>query len=151
MEDLKKAYLTSTIVNSAIIASLVVYVVVAEMIKAQYEPFEGFVKGFDLPPLRYALYVLALVQLMVMIKIRGILLRKISFDGPEEAISRLSRTSLITSALCEAPAIFGLVLYLLGGLSRDFYVLLAWSGFLFFLYFPRYSNWESWVKSARRT
>jgi hypothetical protein len=151
MEDLKKAYLTSTIVYSAIIASLVVYVVAAEMIKAQYEPFEGFVKGFDLPPLSYALYVLALVQLVVIVKIRGILLKKASFENIEEVINKLSRTSIITSALCEVPAMYGLILFLLSGSSKDFYILLIWSGFLFFLYFPRYSNWEKWAESFRRT
>ncbi len=150
MEDLKKAFLTSTIVHSAIIASLIVYVVVTEIIKAQYAPFEGFVSGFHLAPLRYALYVLALVQPMVIIKIRSILLKKATSENKKEVIVKLSRTSIITSSLCEVPAMYGLILFLLSGSGKDFYMLLIWSGFLFFLYFPRYSNWERWVKSVRR-
>lgn len=148
MEDLKKAYQTSTIVNSAIMASLFIYVIVAEIIKARYEPFEGFVRDSNLHPLRYSLYALALVQLVVIIKIRGILLKKDSFNSMEDVIIRLSRASIITSALCEVPAIFGLILFLLGGRSKDFYILLVWSGILFFLYFPRYSNWEKWARSV---
>ncbi len=151
MEDLKKAYLTSTIVNSAIIASLLVYVAVTEIIKAQYVSFEGFVSSLNLTPLRYGLYVLALIQLMVIIKIRGILFKKTSFENIEEVIIKLSRASIITSALCEVPALYGLILFLLGGYSKDFYILLIWSGFLFFLYFPRYSNWKKWAMNGRRT
>ena len=150
MEDLKKAYRTSTIINSAVMASLFIYLIVKEIIKAQYEHFEGFVSSFNLTPLRYALYVLALVQLVVIIKIRGILLKRVSFENIEEVISKLSRTSIITSALCEVPALYGLILFLLSGSSKDFYIFLIWSGFLFFLYFPRYSNWEKWAQGVRR-
>lgn len=151
LEDLKKAYRASTLISSVIIASLFIYLIVKEIIKAQYEPFKGFIRDFDWSPLRYALYVLALVQLVVIIKIRGILLKKASFENIEEVINKLSRTSIITSALCEVPAMYGLILFLLSGSSKDFYILLIWSGFLFFLYFPRYSNWEKWAMNVRRT
>lgn len=148
MDNLKRAYRTSVIIHNAVIASLFIYIILAEMIRRQFEPFEGFVNGFDFPLLRYALYVLALVQLVVIIKIRGILLKKGSIDDMEDVISKLSRTSIVTSALCEVPAIYGLILFLLGGSSRDFYILLIWSGVLFFLCFPRYSNWEKWAGSV---
>jgi hypothetical protein len=148
MEDLKKAYRTSALINSAIIASLLIYLIVAEMIKIQYEPFEGFVRDLNLDPLRYALYALALVQLVVIIKIRGILMKKDTFNSMEDVIIRLSRASIITSSLCEVPAIFGLILFLLSGMSKDLYILLVWSGILFFLYFPRYSNWKKWARNV---
>lgn len=149
LEDLKKPYRTTALISSAIIASLFIYIVVTVIIKAQYVSFEGFASSFNLTPLRYGLYVLALIQLMIIIKIRGILFKKTSFENIEEVIIKLSRTSIITSALCEVPALFGLILFLLGGSSRDFYILVIWSGFLFLLYFPRYSNWEKWAKSVR--
>jgi hypothetical protein len=149
LEYLKKAYRTSTLISSAIIGSLFIYLVVEEIIKAQYVPFEGFVSGFNSTPLRYALYVLAVAQLAVIIKIRGILLKKDAFENIERVTIKLTRTSIITSALCEVPALYGLILFLLSGLSRDFYILLIWSGFLFFLYFPRYSDWEKWARSVR--
>jgi hypothetical protein len=44
-------------------------------------------------------------------------------------------------------AIMGLILFLLSGLRRDFYLLLVLSFIFVFLFFPRYSNWEEWVRS----
>jgi hypothetical protein len=57
-------------------------------------------------------------------------------------VSRLSRASVVTSALAEIPAVLGLVLFLLTGLSRDFYPLLFVSLFLEFMYFPRLRVWQ---------
>jgi uncharacterized membrane protein YbhN (UPF0104 family) len=41
----------------------------------------------------------------------------------------------------------GLVLFFLSGRAQDFYVLLIVSVILFVMYFPRYVNWEEWIKS----
>jgi len=150
MKDLKKAYQTSVIIHNAVIASLFIYIILAEMIRRQFKPFEGFVNGFDFPLLRYALYALAIIQFVIIRKIRGVLLKNASFDNMEEAIIRLSRTSIITSALCETPAIFGLILFLLGGLRSDCYVLLVLSGVYLILFFPRYQNWEKWAGSIMK-
>ena len=43
------------------------------------------------------------------------------------------------------PAIIGLVLFFLGGLYKDFYVLLFVSLVLIFMYFPRLKNWEAYL------
>jgi len=147
IKDMKKAYQTTTIINSAIMASLVIYVVVVEIMKARFEPFEGLIDNFDFIPLRYALYALAMANLIVIVQIRKVLLKKASFDDSRDAIERLRRTSIITSAFCEIPAIMGLILFLLSGLRRDFYLLLVLSFIFVFLFFPRYSNWEEWVRS----
>lgn len=47
--------------------------------------------------------------------------------------------------LSEAPGILGLILFLLGGLNIDFYLLLFASLLLVFMYFPRRSGWEEWL------
>lgn len=134
------------IINAAIVASLVIYAVVVEIMKARFYPFEGLIDNFDFVPFRYVLYVLAIANPIVIVQIRKALLKKASFDDRRNAIQRLSRTSVITAAFCETPAIMGLVLFLLSGLRRDFYILLALSFIFVFLFFPRYSNWEEWVR-----
>jgi hypothetical protein len=55
--------------------------------------------------------------------------------------------SMISAALCEVPVILGWVLFFLSGNVRDFYILLFISLVLFVLYFPRFSNWEEWIKA----
>jgi|GEM_PF-3056100 hypothetical protein len=40
------------------------------------------------------------------------------------------------------------ILFLRGGLYRDFYLLLAYSLLLQLAYFPRYGRWEEWVRST---
>ena len=65
-------------------------------------------------------------------------------DQPEEIKKvRLLRASIVTSAICELPALLGLVLFSLTGIKRDFYYLTGLSLILFILYFPRATLWES--------
>jgi Ca2+/Na+ antiporter len=61
-------------------------------------------------------------------------------------LQRLMFVSVTTFAFCESVAIFGLVLFLVGRTSTDFYVLLVFSLILFATFFPKYSEWESWLK-----
>ncbi|MFW6137276.1 MAG: hypothetical protein ACOC5U_04280, partial [Candidatus Aminicenantaceae bacterium] len=48
-----------------------------------------------------------------------------------------------TAALCEIPALLGLMFFLLTGTSRDFYFLLILSVILFFMYFPKKIQWQT--------
>ena len=65
----------------------------------------------------------------------------------------LQRTAVITYALAEAPAVYGLVLFFLSGSSWDFYAPLAWAPLawalvLLLLHFPRRSEWETWTRGG---
>jgi hypothetical protein len=55
------------------------------------------------------------------------------------------QASVLTSALAEVPALFGLVLFLMSGLNVDFYVLTFVSLVLMFMFFPRYAGWVEWI------
>ncbi len=145
MNELRKAYKISVIISAAMIASLIIYVLIVEFIKERYEPFLGFVKLRDKVFLRYVFYGLSVVIVLTSRMFRGILLRKSAADNTLTLIQKLQRTSILTSTLCEGPSLFGLTLFLLGGFSRDFYLLSFVSLVLFFMYFPRYKNWQSWL------
>jgi hypothetical protein len=148
MGDLKKAYQSSLIINIGIVAGLVIYAVIVEIIKSKFAPFEGFVDFEQMALLRYIFYGLAVLQIFIIRFLRGALLRASPSDNSKTLVIKLSRASFATAALCELPAVFGLVLFFLGGHSRDFYLLLALSFVLVFLYFPRYRNWEEWIKTC---
>jgi len=146
MDDLRKAYQTSVIIHNAIVASLFIYIILAELIRRQLAPFEGLVSDFDVPLLRYVLFAWAVFQFILIRKIRGVLLKKASLENREDIIIKLSRASIITSALAEVPAIFGFILFILGGLRNDFYVLLALSSVYLIVFFPKFQNWEKWAR-----
>jgi hypothetical protein len=66
--------------------------------------------------------------------------------GTAPGFGRLTTAAVITYALCESPAIFGLVLYFLGRSASDFHLFLLISLFFFATSFPRFSQWEEWYR-----
>lgn len=144
--NMKRAYRISVIVGMAIIGSLLVCVILVELIASQRVSLLDTMTAANMQMLRYVFYALSVVNVIVLRIIRGTMLRKSSADDRQALIGKLQKTSLITTALCEGPAIFGLVLFLLGGGRRDFYFLLIVSFILLFMYFPRLKNWEAWLE-----
>ena len=149
MEDLsglRKAYRTSSLVGAAVIASLFLYAVVVEVGRAWLKPFLGFARVENALVLRYAFYAAAIVIVISSRILNSLILRKSRQDDPKAIIRKLSLAAIVSMALGEGPAVMGLALFLLGGFSRDFYMLLIVSLFLEFMYFPRLRNWEDYLK-----
>jgi len=144
-DELRRHLKTVSLVGWTIIASLFIYLGIAEFINAWFRPFHGFVAVADLQRLRYALFALAIVAIILLRLLRQILLKKVPGEDGKTALHRLERVTLLTLVLAEVPGILGLVRFLLGGLSLDFYVLLLVSLVLVFMYFPRRSGWEEWL------
>jgi len=145
-QNLKKAYRTSFMLYVAFMLSLVLYLVVFEVLKASITDFQGMMEKIDFPWLRYAFYALGLIQIFLIRFIRETATKSITTVDIQILINHLQRMSMISAALCEVPVILGWVLFFLSGNPHDFYVLLLMSFVLFVLYFPRYANWEEWVK-----
>ncbi len=150
MNDLKRAHQMSVILYIAFMISLGIYLVVVEILKMNDKDFLGVLQTYPMPWIRYIFYALALAQILIIRVIRQILTKGLTSMDVKTLIAHLNRISILTAAFCEAPAIFGLFLFFLTGNIKDFYVLTAMSFVLFFLYFPRYSNWEEWITSKTR-
>jgi hypothetical protein len=149
MEDLsglRKAYRTSSLVGAAVIASLFLYAVVVEVGRAWLKPFLGFARVENALVLRYAFYAAAIVIVISSRILNSLILRKSRQADPKAVIRKLSLAAIVSMTLGEGPAVMGLALFLLGGFSRDFYMLLIVSLFLEFMYFPRLRNWEDYLK-----
>lgn len=149
MEDLsglRKAYRTSSLVGAAVIASLFLYAVVVEVGRAWLKPFLGFARVENALVLRYAFYAAAIVIVISSRILNSLILRKSRQADLKAVIRKLSLAAIVSMALGEGPAVMGLALFLLGGFSRDFYMLLIVSLFLEFMYFPRLRNWEDYLK-----
>jgi hypothetical protein len=138
---LKARYLTVNFIGLAMIAAVFVYAGVVEVIKWQWSPFTGVAR---LDPhtaglLRYIFLALAAGQ-YVMIKV----IRKIVLA---QSLDNLPQAAIITFALCESVALLGLVLFLLAGHSLDFYIFMVISLGFFYLFYPKYEQWEQLMKA----
>jgi hypothetical protein len=145
-EDIRRAHRAVLAVAVAILSSLLVFLALGEVIRARFKPFSGFLGGGDPQTLRYIVYGLAVVIVILIRFLRQALLRRTPEDSRMTLIHRLSRASLVTLVLGEVPALLGLMLFLLRGLNRDFYALLFVSLILIFMYFPRLATWNEWLK-----
>ena len=95
--------------------------------------------------LRVLLYLIGAVEIIVIRILRGLVLRKSAHQSGRVLIQKLFRASIISATLSEVPALLGLVLFFLSGQTRDFYILVAVSFALLFIFFPRRQNWMDWA------
>jgi F0F1-type ATP synthase membrane subunit c/vacuolar-type H+-ATPase subunit K len=142
VEELKRVYRLATIIGIAMISSLFIYVFVVEFIKVNVNI------NINLPSsmadfLRYLFFAIAIVEFLL---IRFLRSHMISGPSSPAKIQKLFSMAVITYALCESVAIYGLILFLIGGRRFDFYSLMILSLIFFAIYFPRYAQWEEWLK-----
>jgi ABC-type uncharacterized transport system permease subunit len=139
-EELKRVYRIAKIAGIAMISSLFIYAFIVEFIKVNVNinPPSSMV---DL--LRYLFFAIAIVEFLL---IRFLRSRMISGPSSQAKIQKLFSLSILTYALCESVAIYGLILFLIGGRRFDFYSLMILSLIFFAIYFPRYTQWEEWLQ-----
>jgi hypothetical protein len=141
LTTLKARYLVVNFIGLAMIAAVFVYAGVVEVIKWQLAPFAGFAK---LDPstaafIKYAFLALAAAQYIAIKAVQKIL--------AAGSVEKLSLTAIITFALCESVAVLGLVLFLLAGQGMDFYIFMVISLGFFYLFFPKYEQWEQRIRA----
>ena len=136
------AYRNAAIICGVMAVSTVLYALVVAVISVFQAPFEGFAPGAQPSILRSALWTMALVEAGLIGFVRRALLARSRPAGSAAQARRLITTAVVTAALAEVPAILGLVLFMLWGLSGDFYALFALSLALGAIYFPRLDGWR---------
>ncbi len=149
MEDLRNMYQATAIVCAGMIGSLFIYVAVVESTRVVFGDFNGFLTASSLELVKYGFYVLALTFIVAITTIKARISEVRSFDAPSVIISKLSKAAFLISGLSEIPAVLGLLLFLLGGLHTDFYILWFLSLMLMLLQFPRLTAWEYLARRAR--
>ncbi len=145
-DELRIHLKSATLIATAIIVSLVVYLGLVEVLRAVYSPFRGIVTLANIPLIRYAVFGAAIAVIVIIRVLRPRLLRKTSREDARTALQRLQRTTIVTMVLGEIPGILGLGWFLFSGNNIDFYVLVFASLLLVFMYFPRRSAWEEWLR-----
>lgn len=127
------------------VSSLFVFVVIVEIINRR--PLPGgeseFIQNVD--PIRYTFYAIAILLVLAAIVVRGFLLKSATATDIQSLTAKLNIVHVVTYGMADAPAIMGLVLFLVWRCRTDFYILSFISLYLMFRHFPRYRSWESYV------
>ncbi|RFT16098.1 MAG: hypothetical protein OP8BY_2104 [Candidatus Saccharicenans subterraneus] len=149
-EIIRRTHRIAALVGFSVLGAMALYLVLVELIRIKMAPFHGLYPITDpeaVRNLRYLFYGLSAASVLLARILQSLLLRKKPGDRPEDLLNKLHRTSLIMVIMSELPALFGLILFLIRGLYRDFYILLAISVVVLFIFFPRRRAWEEWLLS----
>ncbi len=149
-EIIRRTHRIAALVGFSVLGAMGLYLVLVELIRSKMAPFNGLYPITDLQTirnLRYLFYGLSAGSVILTRILQSLLLRKKPGDSPEDLLNKLHRTSLIMVIMSELPALFGLLLFLIRGLYRDFYILLGISVVVLFIFFPRRRAWEEWLVS----
>jgi hypothetical protein len=132
----------AALIHAAFMGSLLVYLglVVFGLDRMQIRPEMDPASG-SFNSLRYVFYGISIILVLLLRRLPAWSVAG-SQASDSQRIARLFQVSVLTSALCEIPAILGLVLALLTGRRQDFYFLVGLALILFLLHFPRRTRWE---------
>jgi len=158
MDGLRQAYRISVIIGLVMMASLLVSTVIVGLVEQGMiaQPGGGSLADSAIGLAKFILLGISAVIFLLIRFVHNRILhvedmrwsmpgsRTRSTTGAQPEIGRLTTAAVVTYALCEVPAIFGLALFFLGGHSSDFHLFLFLSLFLFAVHFPRFSQWEEW-------
>jgi len=141
---LKTRYLTVNFIGLAMIASVFVYAGIVEFIKWRWAPFSGFLQlaAPQAAIVRYIFLAFAAGQYGVIRLVQKIV--------GARSVDHLPQAAIITLALCESVAILGLMLFFAAGQALDFYMFMVVSLGFFYLFFPKYDDWEKRVGSEKK-
>jgi len=136
-EDLKKACGKASLVSGAVIGAVFLYALIVEAAARCYgltPPLTGAAAAAA----RYVLYFCGTVPVFAVRFVRRLLEARGTAPGP---VWTMAAQSTAAAALCEVPALAGLVIFFLTGGYWDFYLLAAFSIVMEIYHFPRYRDW----------
>ncbi|GAB4581174.1 MAG: hypothetical protein Fur0022_39210 [Anaerolineales bacterium] len=135
----------------AMLGSLFVEAIVVEMMR-WFVPFSGFANsdgGFSRDFL-YLLLVAGLADLLFLPILRRRFLAGRPGANPKLLIPRMRVITILSLAISNAPAMLGLVIFLMWNARWAFYALWVVSLGFMLIYFPRQYFWEEWVEGGGR-
>jgi len=164
MDKLRAAYRVAVIIGLAMMASFLVYAAIVGILEKDPSGLRNapVLPGSQVETIKFALIGVTAVLFFV---IRVFNTRILNAEGEQGKMldsrprlipgvapefGRLTTTAIVTYALCETPAIFGLVLFFIGRNASDFHLFLLISLFFFAVYFPKFSQWEEWYRKQQQ-
>ncbi|MEW6658907.1 MAG: hypothetical protein AB1424_09625 [Thermodesulfobacteriota bacterium] len=95
--------------------------------------------------LRYLFYLISVVFFLIIKFMKNIILRFFQKQYSQSlypVVLRLFAFTLLVFAMCESISIYGLVLFILSRNPNDFFIFMAISLLYFYLFYPKYADWE---------
>ncbi len=139
---LQQQFKTTNAIGLALIAAVFLSALLVIGIDQGYLPYKA-------PPdstsgafttLKYILLVLAVLHYFAIRFFQQFSLKSAAYLPP---------AALLTFALCEAVSIYGLVVFFLTGNATDFFMFMAISLLYFYLFYPKYADWERlWMQGS---
>ena len=127
----------AVVIHIAFMTSLLVYGAVVWLVIPGLEPVLSETDAGKVSnSLRYVFFGTTVLVVLALRQLPRLLGPKAGESEEANSIRRL-RASILTSTLCEIPAVLGVALVLLTGSRRDFLYLTGLSLLFFLLYFPR--------------
>jgi hypothetical protein len=139
-DKLSQAYRAVVVLSVAMIASVVVYAGVIEILPRLAPASEPGMEPATVELLRKIFRGLALVNFVAAAWLGGRPPRPAG--QPPARLAKLKTLTLVSLAVAESIALYGLVLFLLSRDSMDFYYLFLVSLLSFILVFPRRDRWR---------
>ncbi len=138
-ERIKKSYTAAAIASAGVIGAIVIYTVIAEVLRhTGYRPPVVPPAAY---PVKFAAYLVSASTFPVLKRLNALLSGKAATQ--EETLTQLTRLAIARAAVCELPAVSGLILLLLTGFRADFYLLILIAAALEVYNFPRLPDWEA--------
>jgi hypothetical protein len=140
--DLGPRYRAVRIVAVALLLAVGIYVVVIELLSRGIPmsyPLRGQIA------LGYFFLAVGVVAVVAAGVLRRVMLSRAG-AGPGE---RIQGASIVSLALAETPAVFGLLVFVATGQKDAAYALIVLAVAALALYFPRWSQWEEWAREPR--
>ena len=134
-KTLQQQFKTTNYVGLAMMASVFLYAVIVLCIDRGYIPYK-MSHNIDMSILSKVKYILLAISIFHYFIIR--FFQKFSL----KSAAYLPAASFLIFALCEVVSIYGLVLFMLTGNSMDFYIFMLISLLYFYIYYPKYADWE---------
>ena len=157
IDDLKSGYRKAVFLWIEMVFSIFVYAFVVEIMKMN----SAFLRATS--PLQeggmpvFLLLGFAIMTFFLIKHIHNQILSGKSSGNPAGSkiplspkIAKLLKASLVSNAICESVAIYGLILFVLNKNPFDFYIFMVLSLFYFAFTFPRYAQWEEWIQETER-
>lgn len=133
---------------AAMLASLVVFVIVVEVLKRGPSFAGRTTEGFDV--VRIVFYFVAIAMVFVINIVQGFTLKAVRTDDVQQIATKLLTVNIVSAALADTPLILGFVLYVVWGYYTDFYILGFVSLYLMIRHFPYYRQWERFARDRMR-
>lgn len=134
----QQQFKTTNYIGLAMMGSVFIYAAIVLAIDQGYIPYQAKIDIF--PGIKYILLFISVLHYFIIRFFQKFSLKSAAY---------LPAGAIITFALCEAVAIYGLVLFLLTKNSTDFFIFMCISLLYFYLFYPRYADWERlWKQSG---